>query len=693
MAGIKDADHIKELRERLYARNAEAVRVGRHELSPNQTPEVPRVWRDAESKTSATATPKQSQPRVDARVDIKRQSDARAAATPPAKPDAAQAEPRPAPAVAQEREAAVAAGAAPSGRSRSYRWYIVIFSLFILVAGVGFSTFYLLLGLNEISGRNIDVSITAPSSIGAGETIPIDLTVHNQNPVSVVSATLVIDYPTGTQSAEEEGRVLHTERIALDTINAGEVLEVPVRAVVFGEVDEEKTIQMRLEYRVEGTNSTLERQIDPIEFRITSSPIVVRVDAVEQVSAGQDIDITLTVDSNAPNALQNVLVTAEFPQGFDFTEADPQPVFGNNTWRFNEIASGGSETISITGAFVGGQNDEFTMDFTAGVPRADNQYILGSTFSRTQRNFTIEAPFIRTELTANSTGGRTVTLDSGRTSDMNLSLTNTLNESVYDMFVTVNLSGNALDPASVDVTGGFYDSSTDTVRFDVTTNSNLEEVPAGAQRRFGFSMRPAPIGTAQLEAEVNVFARRVSDSQAEERLIGSERMTVQYSSVIDTVARLSYDTGPFTNTGPIPPVAEEETTYTLTLVAEAGRNDVTDAQVTTSLPTYISWLDTYEGPGSVSYNSVNKELTWDIGSIAAEERAELALQVAFRPSISQVGNTPAILHRQHIRATDRFTGSVIRGEGDPVNAELPRSAGFERGNGEVRRTVANPDDD
>ena len=667
MSGIKDSERIGDLRDRLYARNAEEVHVERHGLTPEEGQSVPRVWRDMADQTTQ-AKPAQSGPRVDARVDIKRREQEKAATSAVAPAEAATPKREPAPAVATARAEASAVTEAKT--SRSYRWYIVVVSLFILVGGIGFSSFYLLLGLNEISGQNIDVSVSAPSSLGSGETMPIDVTINNRNPAPVVSATLVVNYPEGTQSAEDEGRLMQTERIPLEQIPAGAELEVPVRSVVFGQVDDEKEVNMRLEYRIEGTNSTLERQVDPVAFRITSSPLAVRVDSVERVSAGQDVDIEITVESNAPNTLRNVLVSANYPSAFDFVESSPSPSFSTDTWRIDEIAPGEQETITITGAFVGGQDDEFVMDFTTGVPRPDNQYILGSIFSTTQRTFIIEQPFINVQLAANGQEGATVIGDSDQRTSLDIDLTNTLPDPVYDMYVTVALSGNALDEDTVRASSGFYDSNTDTARFDVTTNSTFTEVPSGARRSASLNITPRQVSGGQVEVDVNVYARRVFEDRTEERLLGETRMTVQYNSVIRANSFLAYDRGPFTNSGPVPPEAEEETTYTVTLQAAAGVNDLVDGRMTTSLPTYVVWQDRYEGPGSVSYNNVNNELTWEFGSVDANDVAELDFQIAFRPSRSQIGQTPALVNQQHLRATDRFTGTVLRETGDPVNTEI-----------------------
>lgn len=663
MAGIKDQENIDELRDRLYARNAESVQVGRHDLTPKKTTDnVPRVWQDAAVNTSKTQPV--HTPRQDARVDMR--PPRRETSAPPTVKDSATA----------------TAASTPPVRKRRYRWRIIGFSAFVFVCGLIFSSFYILFGLNEISGQNISVEVTAPGSVGAGETIPIDIVVQNQNPVPVRSATLVVEYPAGTRSAENPTQVISGDRIPIEEIAAGETKNIPIRAVVFGETDDEKSINARLEYRVQGTNSTLERTLDPIVFQITSSPLVLQIDSIEKVAAGQEVDIEITVNSNAPSALQNVLVTAQYPSSFDFTEASPDPAFGQNTWQFDEIPSNGSTTMRITGAFTGGAEEEFVMDFSVGVPRNDNQYILESVYATARSEFVIEEPFIDVELLANDQSGDPVVLESDTRSEFTMRITNTLDEPVYDLYTTAQVSGNALEQDALQVSNGFYDSNTDLVRFDVTANDNLEEVGPGESFTLRFSNMPERVPTGELEVAVNVFARRVSEGRAQEQLVGSERIVVQYSSVIDGAAQVVHDEGLFNDTGPIPPVAGEETTYTIELIAEAGVNDLTETTVTASLPTYVTWLDTYEGDGTISINPVNQEITWDIGSLSADREAAVAFQVSLTPSRSQIGKTPVLLNTQYLRARDRFTGSIIREDNRLITTDLGSAA--IQDSGEVR---------
>lgn len=650
MAGIKDQKKLDELRKQLYARNAKPVKIERHQLKRDSKENIPQSWQADDASKSA---------RSKAREDLRQNAATTDEKNGPAnteKDQASQDKPTP---------------------QRRYRRWILVSSFLVFLVGIGFSSFYLFFGLNEISGKNISVSASAPRSLGAGEVIPLQYSIANDNQVPVVSGTLVVNYPVGTRDSEDPTKSVTTARIPIERIEPGSVLQVPAEAVVFGEVDEQKEISARLEYRVEGTNSTLEKQTDTLDFTITSSPLVLEVESIEKAVAGQEFDITLTVRSNSPTSLSNVLVSAQYPGTFDFSGSSESPVFGNDTWQFDEIEPNESREIVITGILTGEESQEFTLDAEVGVPRADNRFILDSIYATAQHEFVLEKPFIQIASSINSKSEEEVVVASSRDTNFSINLTNTLDNSIYDVRTVVRLNGNALDVNEVKVSDGFYNSNDNTVQFDVTTESSLERVTPGDNRRFSFSLTPRQVATGEVSARIDIYARRADEADTQEQLLGSSVISALYESVPTLDNRIAL------HDGVVPPEVGTESEYDITLVAEAGKNDLVDAEVTASLPTYVEWLDDYSGPGDLQYNEINKTLTWSIGSISAEDVAELDLRVAFRPSASQSGRTPVLINSQQFRATDRFTGTLIRTEASAVSTELPSSEGYDRGNGEV----------
>lgn len=571
-------------------------------------------------------------------------------------------------------------------RKRPYRRFVLVGSLLIFIFLAGVSTLYLYFGGNQISNDNIQIAVQGPNAVGGGETLPLQVAVTNQNKVPIESVTLIVKYPVGTRSVGDTPRNLFEERIPLEDLAPGEVQNVPIRVTVFGEEAAQKSVSATIEYRVSGSNGMFYKDADPHAFQINSSPLVLRVDSLEKVASGQLVSIELTAVSNASAPLEDILITASYPNGFSYESSSPEPVFGQNVWRIDSLEPEGSETIVIEGTMNGLTEETLRMNFSAGPANPDNPYLVGATLADAGIDFSIERPFIDVAVHIGGESGREVVLSEGQAAEVSIDITNTLDETVYDMVVEVIPGGNILTEESIRSRSGFYDSNIGSVRWEVANNPSFDQILPGGSRSLSFSVVPGEArSTASFDLEVNVYARRVAESSAQETLLGTELAEAKYSSSVTLGSQAGRNVGRFGDSGPLPPTVGEETTYTLTMVAEAGLNDMTDTVVKTSLPVYVNWLDAYDVEGSLQYNSVSKDIEWTIGDIPAGERKELTFQVSIQPSVSQVGAVPVLLNGQSLRANDRFTGELLRDTASAVTTELSTEMGFPNGNGEVVR--------
>jgi hypothetical protein len=253
------------------------------------------------------------------------------------------------------------------------------------------------------------------------------------------------------------------------------------------------------------------------------------------------------------------------------------------------------------------------------------------------------------------------------------------------MRVELAPQGNLIRDDRLIVSQGFFDTKTKTIRYDVSGNSSLGAIKPGETRDFYFEVNPdKKQTTASFNVSANIYARRVSEVNAAEALVGNALAEVKYSSEASFGSQIGYSDGPFTDTGPVPPVAAETTSYTITLVASAGVNDMTGAFVTTSLPQYVSWLDKVEGDGKIEFNPVSKQLRWNAGDIGALSSKTVHFQVALLPSVTQVGDNVVLIGDQELKATDRFTGVALRDQKRQLDNELSTELGFVRGNGIIQ---------
>lgn len=546
--------------------------------------------------------------------------------------------------------------------------------LFFLVAAILAST-YLFFGRNSISGNNITLLTHGPFAVGGGSKFDFNASLTNQNIVPIDSATLIIEYPVGTQSATDKGKSMVRERKTIEHIGPGETLNMPLSAIVFGEENDEKDIRVTIEYRVQGSNATFYRDASPLHFKISSSPVTMSVDAVKQITSGQNIDFAITVTSNSPSTLQDLLIKGEYPSGFSFTTSDPKPVAGEDTWLISELKPGEKKTVHVTGLMSGKDPEKKTFHFSAGVANDQDPYSLSSIFTTFTHEVSLEAAFVGLDMTVNGKGGDTVALSPREAALFEVTFKNTLPDTIYGTDIEVQLSGNAIDKSTVSAGSGFYDSSKNTITWDSAGTDGLKEIIPGGSNTVTFSLTPSATDdttrTQQVVATVNVKGRRVSETNVPQKLTSAISQSVKVESETTLSSQVFFGTGPFGNQGPVPPVAEQPTTYTVIMAYRNGANGVANAVVEAQLPQYVTWTDQTKTPaGKISYNATTRIVTWSIGDVDAGKVVGGAFQVSILPSVSQVSQVPALVLEQRARAQDRFTNTTLRATAPNLTTEL-----------------------
>jgi hypothetical protein len=134
--------------------------------------------------------------------------------------------------------------------------------------------------------------------------------------------------------------------------------------------------------------------------------------------------------------------------------------------------------------------------------------------------------------------------------------------------------------------------------------------------------------------------------------------------------------GPFANTGPIPPRAEQKTTYTVLWTVNNGFNAIHNTEVTATLPAYVTWVgQTSPSSENISYDRNKGTVTWDIGNISADmtsarQRREVAFQVLLEPGVNLVGQAPILVDQSKLTAIDDFTGSMLESTQDSITTRF-----------------------
>lgn len=521
-------------------------------------------------------------------------------------------------------------------------------------------------GGNVVSSENIDLDITGPVSINSGEKITLLLDIRNRNRTPLDVVDLLVEYPKGTRSAENASQEMPRYREGLGTIEVGGEVHKNVSAILFGEERSSLDVSVTLEYRVKGSSAVFyKRSVYPVT--ITSSPLTVRADHPSEVASGDPVTITLTLASNAPQGVENVLLKAEYPPGFAYKSASPAPVLLNNVFRVGDLPPNGKRTVTIRGTLAGEDGDERVFRFESGIAREDNDKAIGTPLSALSEVILLKKSLLGLGLSINGSGGD-VSIQSGTPARVEIALANNLPVPVENAEIRLSLSGTALDKASVSPIGGFYDSSANTVTWNQTTGAALGRIEAGESITVSVSMNAlSRADLSTLTRPEIVLATVVTGERADtsrEQLRATADGRVRIASDVDLSAKLLRYSGPLKNSGPMPPKVGSETTYTVVWNVTNGSSDVAEASVRANLPPNVRFVGGTTPGESITFNESTRVLTWTIGTIpsgagGSQAPKEVYFQIGFTPSANQAADVPTLVSGITLTGKDSFTEKNI----------------------------------
>jgi hypothetical protein len=559
-------------------------------------------------------------------------------------------------------------------------------SLVFFIGAVGVSAALFYGGVNTTSPGNIDIQVITPSLIDGGKAAQLEVIITNRNTTALELADLVIDYPDGARDPADPTKTLTHQRISIGTIKSGEQLKRTASALLYGSEGTQEKVVARLEYSLVGSNGVFEKSGEA-SFTIGSAPVSLVVSAPSAATAGDQFGIDVTVRSNAAGAVENVAVEAQYPFGFSVSGSQPQGGAGNTIWRLGTLAPGASKVIHITGSIDAADGDERVFRFLVGSNSDQTDPHVRVPYLTVPQTLTVERPFITGSIALEGKSGTSISIPAGKTLQGSVTWENNLSDSVSDLELTLGLDGPAVDRSSINSSNGFYQSNTNQIVWTSAGEPSLASVPPGAQGTFQFSFKtlgPGEGGTLitnpTVTLNLTVKATRQGGGSSS-NVTSAATMKATLASQLEITAQ-SLRNSVFPNTGPIPPRAEANTTYTVTLSVKNSANTIANAVAQTVLPPYVTY-NSSGGNSEISYDAGSRTVKWTLGDVkpgvgytAAARQA--SFQVILTPSTSQVGQAPQLTGPITISGTDRFAQVQV-----DANAEGPTSATSDGSNGTV----------
>ncbi len=575
---------------------------------------------------------------------------------------------------------------------------ILIVSLLFFIGALIFAFYMLYNGSNISSADNIELSVTGPVSVDAGKEVSLQILIKNKNTSNLESAELFIDFPDGARGTLETGEKTSRIMKSLGTIGPSAIINEKITAEFFGEEGEIKNVFVTLEYRFEDSNAILEKKTERT-IQLVSSPVNFTINMLDEATSNQEIEMVVTIDSNTSSPVKDLLFEMYYPFGFTFSRAEPEPKYDDNVWALSDVEPFGSQEIRIYGIVKGEDDSNKVFSASLGVPDPKDPKNIETVFSSTEESIIIKRPFIGLQvLVDRKDASNYVVIDGKQKVTVSIPWTNNLDTKIIDASIEVKLNHDIIKRESILMLDakGFYRSVDDTIVWNQQTNPELAVVSSGATGVVGFTFELLPIVSnnrlfknVEIAIEATAQGRRLADMNVPEKI---KTPVVGYARLLSNVnlsSRALYHEGLFTNTGAMPPKVNEETTYTIVWQVTNGTNDLSNATIRSTLPTYVTWKGVVS-PGSenITYNELGGEIIWNVANIEAgagitREPKEVAFQIGFVPSLTQFGSSPVLINEATLTAVDEFTGSTVNDEEQKRDIKLTTDPYYTKEEGNV----------
>lgn len=592
---------------------------------------------------------------------------------------------------------------------------IFIASLIFLIGSLGTAFYVYYRGLNVISPNNINITISGPTTIVASDKVELLVNIENKNKSALELGDLVVDYPDGTRDVYDQTHPLVHEVYDVGQVPERSVKGVTIKSSFFGETGTQKQIKLSFQYRIAGSTSIFTKQ-KVYDITLSAAPVNLTIDTIKEVSANQEFTIKIKAVSNAKNVIKNAFLTVAYPSGFVPKTFSPDPIdeastgqaddrfdfFAGSAWSLGDMEPGGTREIQITGSLEGQNSEAKLFKVDIGSAASSTSKSIYTKFAGLVQEVAIKQPFIASDILIQDTRGGYVA-EAGENLSGKIVWKNTSQTSINNPVFELTFDGNILNEGSINAADGFYQSNKKSIVWNSQTNKELREIAPGQMGTLSFYFAlndPTKVAGADyknptLNMTLDITGNRLSEQDVPESIQATAMSAVALKTDIALDANTSFKTGPFKNTGSNPPRVDEATTYTVNLSLSNTFSDAKDVFVTTSLPTYVTWLNEVSqgingGSEKVTYDRSRNEIRWEVGDLYAgagnlnsKPPRTVSFKVSILPSVTQKDAAPVLVNQFLVSGSDAYTGAALSAGHGALTTET-KGDGEEKNDGQVQ---------
>ena len=533
---------------------------------------------------------------------------------------------------------------------------------------------------SAFSESGLVIKIDGPTDAASGKLLTFDISYANNNRAVLKDAVLRVTFPESLKPGENAN--FTSESLTSGVFKLGDIPGKASGKIIFnGNVYSPKGTLIYLKTDLIYTPADFNSQFDANNqtgINVNSSPIDLEITGPQKISSGDAVDYQIKYTNTGKEDFDNIKIKIDYPDNFTYSRSDRLTLGGNNIWYIGRLAAGQSGQIVVSGKLEGNRDEVKNAKVYIG---ADDQGQFVS-YNEEQTSTTIEAAPI--EITQAVNGSNNYIAKAGDLLRFQIIYRNADNIDLRNVVLSEKMDSPILDYSTLKLTKGSFDPNSKVITWNGVDYPTLKNLATGQRGEVDFSIMVKDVIPVEAANDKNFVISAIAkmDSQdiqtaiSSNKIVSGNNMDIKLDSKLVLDMKGYYKDSAIANSGPIPPKVGTPTTYTIHWKVMDVSNDVTDAKVTASLPAGATMTGKVSpDDGSLTYNSRNNSLVWDIGNLAAgtgvlNDPKEMAFQVQITPAPNQLDQPIPLVGVATFSATDTFTGDAFSATADKKDTTL-----------------------